>query len=124
MRLDLRMILTTHYHHDHAGGNLELAARFPGVEVVGGLLDPVAGATRRCKHRETLQLGETPVTVLFTPGHTRGHVMFYCARGEAAKSPPEAVLFTGDCLFVAGVGKFFEGTPAQMHFNMKMLLEE
>jgi len=38
------------------------------------------------------------------PGHTRGHVIFKVGK----------CLFSGDFLFLAGVGKFFEGTAADM----------
>ena len=31
-------------------------------------------------------------------------------------------MFTGDTLFIAGAGKFFEGTPAQMHHNLNTVI--
>jgi len=131
VELKLQTVLTTHYHHDHAGGNLKMAKLFPGVNIVAGHLDNSPGATSRLQDREHLQLGRLKVTVLFTPGHTKGHVMFLCGVEDStaqtqsgmATSQQCPVLFTGDCLFVGGVGKFFEGTAEQMHRNLVMLGE-
>jgi glyoxylase-like metal-dependent hydrolase (beta-lactamase superfamily II) len=40
---------------------------------------------------------DVDVLVEFAPGHTPGHVMFYCAE--------EGVLFSGDVLFQGGIGR-------------------
>ena len=32
-------------------------------------------------------------------------------------------VFTGDCLFLGGVGRFFEGTPEQMTYILKRCVE-
>lgn len=50
-------------------------------------------------------------TVLFVPGHTRGHIAYYFPPEQPAE-PGE--LFCGDTLFAGGCGRLFEGTPAQM----------
>eukprot|EP00419_Tripos_fusus_P016743 CAMPEP_0172729466 /NCGR_PEP_ID=MMETSP1074-20121228/94916_1 /TAXON_ID=2916 /ORGANISM="Ceratium fusus, Strain PA161109" /LENGTH=256 /DNA_ID=CAMNT_0013556949 /DNA_START=100 /DNA_END=867 /DNA_ORIENTATION=+ len=131
VQLELQTVLTTHYHLDHAGGNLSMAKKFPGINIVAGHLDNAPGATTRLQDREQLQLGRLKVTVLLTPGHTKGHVMFLCGAEDSAPqtqrgmtTPQQCpVLFTGDCLFVGGVGKFFEGTAEQMHKNLAMLGE-
>ena len=49
-----------------------------------------------------------------TACHTRNHCMYQLnADGQQA-------LFTGDCIFMGGVGKFFEGTPEQMFEILKV----
>lgn len=45
MQCTLTTILTTHRHHDHAGGNRWLRARFPNLRVVGGV-----GEVREARH--------------------------------------------------------------------------
>ena len=51
--------------------------------------------------------------VIDVPGHTAGHIAYYCPQvGLASGSAP--VLFCGDTLFSAGCGRLFEGSPAQM----------
>ena len=46
---------------------------------------------------ETLQLAGFDIEVLFTPGHSPGHVTF--------SIPDEAVVFSGDVLFQGSVGR-------------------
>jgi len=36
----------------------------------------------------------------------------------------QTAVFTGDCIFLGGVGKFFEGTPGQMTFILKKCIKE
>jgi hydroxyacylglutathione hydrolase len=100
-------LLCTHHHPDHSGGNLALAARWPGLEVVGSALDAdrIPGLTRPVADGDAVAVGALTFRALSVPGHTRGHVAFVC--GDA--------LFSGDTLFLAGCGRLFEGDAAQMH---------
>ena len=41
----LTTVLTTHHHWDHAGGNKDIIAKIPGLEVIGGD-DRIDGVTR------------------------------------------------------------------------------
>jgi len=54
--------------------------------------------------------------VLDVPGHTAGHIAFYCKDMDG--SP---LLFCGDTLFSGGCGRLFEGTPAQMLASLDQL---
>ena len=58
-----------------------------------------------------VQVGSLKVDCLFTPCHTSGHICYHVT-GDDGK--PGAV-FTGDTLFMAGCGRFFEGTPKEMY---------
>lgn len=111
--LHLRAILCTHHHWDHSGGNLELLERFPGVEVIGGAGDAekIPGLTRSVSGGEALEVAGLGGRVLDIPCHTRGHVAYLF--GDA--------LFSGDTLFVAGCGRFFEGDAAQMHQALNLV---
>lgn len=90
---DVRLILNSHVHYDHAGGLAELQ-RLSGADVAAspssaavlrsgavstddpqyGLADPVAPlhAVRPLQDAETLSVGDIAVTAHFTPGHTPG----------------------------------------------------
>lgn len=112
--LTLTHILLTHHHYDHSGGIGELKKHCPKAEVVIHKDDadrlPVT-ADRRIQEGEIIDFGPTSIQVLHLPCHTRGHVAFLV----------EKSLFTGDTLFTAGCGKFFEGTATEMHKNLKRL---
>ncbi|KAH1015808.1 hydroxyacylglutathione hydrolase, mitochondrial isoform X2 [Dendroctonus ponderosae] len=108
--VNLTQILTTHHHWDHAGGNEELIKKCPNpLEVYGGD-KRIGGLTNKVSDGDRFKIGEIDVECLFTPCHTTGHICYYLTdpKGETA-------VFTGDTLFVAGCGRFFEGTPQQMY---------
>ncbi|XP_013063080.2 hydroxyacylglutathione hydrolase, mitochondrial-like isoform X3 [Biomphalaria glabrata] len=108
--VNLTTVLTTHHHWDHAGGNEQLIKSLGSKEVVGG--DTRIGAlTRKVTHGDELKIGNLNVKCLFTPCHTAGHICYYVTNPNDS----ESAVFTGDTLFVAGCGKFFEGTPDQMY---------
>ncbi|CAL8264975.1 hydroxyacylglutathione hydrolase, mitochondrial [Gadus morhua] len=112
----LTTVLTTHHHWDHAGGNEKMVRLMPGLKVYGGD-DRVDALTKKVTHSNTLKVGSLTVKCLFTPCHTTGHICYYVTK-ENSTEPP--AVFTGDTLFVAGCGKFFEGTAEQMY---KALIE-
>lgn len=130
----LSAILTTHRHHDHSGGNHYLKQNIENLDIYGGVGENVPYANKTVNNGDTIGIGKLVFTVLQTPCHTRGHVMYYLDMTQSgASGGGEAMssLFTGDTIFKAGVGKFFEGSAAQMleniqnvvtRFNSKTLL--
>jgi len=110
-RLDL--ILNTHWHPDHAGGNARLKEE-TGCEIVGPQeVTRIAPLDRVLSGGETVMLGETPLQVIATPGHTLGHIAYWSAA--------DGVAFVGDTLFALGCGRLFEGTPEQMWTSLSAL---
>lgn len=61
-------VLTTHKHHDHAGGNTAIAGKIPGLEIVGGQKDRVQGATVTVNDGDSLSVGAITVKCLHTAG--------------------------------------------------------
>jgi hydroxyacylglutathione hydrolase len=118
MRLSVKFttIINTHHHWDHVGGNEELVKEFPGLKVYGHKRDKdrTPAITNMVDEGDTLQIGKLTARFLFIPCHTNGHV--------ALHFPQEKAVFTGDTLFVAGCGRLFEGTAADMHNNMVKLM--
>jgi hydroxyacylglutathione hydrolase len=113
--LRLQAILVTHHHGDHVGGVETLRA--------GHRRHRVRPRTRG--HCEPLRApgprphgaGAGPAfSVLDVPGHTAGHIAYFCAQAEGAP-----LLFCGDTLFSGGCGRLFEGTPAQMQASLDQL---
>lgn len=109
----LDLILNTHWHPDHAGGNADVQAA-TGARVVGPAeVTRIATLDREVRGGDQVQLGDTRFEVIESGGHTLGHVAFH--------SPEEKVAFVGDTLFALGCGRLFEGTPEQMWDSLQRL---
>lgn len=109
-RLD--MVLNTHWHADHIGGNPVLAAA--GATIIGPA--EVARRThvdRKVGPGEEVRVGETGFSVIDVGGHTLGHIAYFAAEDQVA--------FVGDALFPLGCGRMFEGTPVQMWAGLQRL---
>ncbi|XP_076948471.1 hydroxyacylglutathione hydrolase cytoplasmic-like [Bidens hawaiensis] len=117
--VEVKLVLTTHHHWDHAGGNEKIKELVPGIKVYGGSIDNVKGCTNKVDNGDKLTLGaDINILSLHTPCHTKGHISYYLT----GKEEDEPAVFTGDTLFVAGCGKFFEGTAEQMHESLCVTL--
>ena len=109
-------IWLTHAHFDHLGGSADVAdnvdppppvALHPedynlwrmqgGAPYFGMRIDPGPEPTVELEHGQVLHLGEYEFEVRFTPGHTPGHVVFFCAA--------EKVVFCGDVIFQGSIGR-------------------
>ena len=105
-------ILITHKHSDHVGGVKQLVAQYD-VTVYGPSseashwVDVDVTASSKLKFK----LSNVEFDIIELPGHTLGHIA-YLTPGH---------LFCGDTLFVAGCGRVFEGTMAQMYASLQSL---
>jgi hydroxyacylglutathione hydrolase len=114
-RWRLTHVLNTHHHADHAGGNLELK-RQTGCTIIGPRADSarIPGIDVAVGEGDVVELGAHRVAVLDTPGHTRGHIVYYVPDARAA--------FVGDTLFAMGCGRLFEGTPSEMWSSLQKIM--
>ena len=109
----LALILNTHWHPDHAGGNAEVKAA-TGAEVVGPAeVARISALDREVRGGDEVALGETRFQVIESGGHTLGHIAYYDAADHVA--------FVGDTLFALGCGRLFEGQPDQMWASLQRL---
>lgn len=116
--LELTGILVTHHHGDHVGGLTELQTLLRGSVFATGD-EAIPGPHQGVHDGDTVHWNGLSFQVLSVPGHTAGHVAYYCEQpGDAAGTP---LLFCGDTLFSGGCGRLFEGTPAQMLASLDRL---
>ncbi len=102
----LDLILNTHWHPDHAGGN-EALKKVTGATITGPAeVTRIAPLDRVVRGGDVVMLGETRFAVIDVGGHTLGHIAYHDA--------PDHIAFVGDTLFALGCGRLFEGTPEQM----------
>jgi len=123
-QLQKTQILITHHHWDHSGGNKFFSTKYPTLPILGGAIDNPEHVNRLLANNELFQHGEYTFVPHHTPCHTKGHICFFFYKSgdetEQNDTPLEGEcgIFTGDTLFSAGCGKFFEGTAEQMFKNM------
>lgn len=112
----LTQVWLTHAHFDHIAGvrtisesqqpslpvglhpdDLPLWDQGGGARIFGFQIDPGAKPSIAFSHGQTLRLGSQTLEVRHTPGHTRGHVVFY--------APGSDLVLCGDLIFYHGVGR-------------------
>lgn len=110
----LSAILITHHHADHIGGVKALKQKYH-CKVYGPAKE--ASDVVECQLVEADNITPEGLScefnILDVPGHTLGHISYYCAELKA--------LFCGDTLFAGGCGRIFEGTAAQMYHSLAKL---
>ncbi len=95
-------VIDTHVHADHRSGGPELARRTGAHYRLHESADVNVPFTP-LRDSEEIELGNTRVTVLHTPGHTPESVCLLVK--DLRRGPDPWFLLTGDTLFVGAVGR-------------------
>ena len=109
---DLRTILITHRHADHVPAAMPLREA-TGAEIIAPETVP-GEVTRRVRGGETIDIEDTVIEVIATPGHTREHVCYLTRDGD---------LFTGDTVLGTGTTAIFppDGNMADYLRSLELL---
>ena len=141
--LQLESILVTHHHADHTGG-VDALREATGAKVYGPAAERIPEPYEPLREGDCVTSMGLDFEVIEVPGHTSGHIAFFCAPTlftSCNTLPPEGaglawggpslrphlyknnrpLLFCGDTLFSGGCGRLFEGTPAQMLASLDKL---
>lgn len=109
MNLTCKGILLTHHHSDHVGGveKIHKALDCP-VFIHREDMDMYKRQATPVENLDTFDLDGETLTVLHTPGHTRGSVCYYSEKSKIA--------FTGDTIFNVDLGRtdLIDGDETQM----------
>ncbi len=114
-RLEPKLLLNTHCHLDHVFGNKwihetwglllhihEKEKKVLDFAPASGLMwnlpfDNYNGEILYLNEAETIRLGNDELELIFAPGHSPGHLCFYC--------PKQGFLIGGDVLFRESIGR-------------------
>jgi len=105
-------ILITHHHADHVGGVMQLLKHYS-IPVYGPGNESIPGRTHAVTEGDVIDIPglDAQFNIMAVPGHTSGHIAYY----------GHGMLFIGDTLFMAGCGRLFEGTAAQMYDSLQKI---
>ncbi|MGE7946231.1 MBL fold metallo-hydrolase [Lysinibacillus sp. NPDC093688] len=132
---ELHLVVNTHYHSDHVGGNFYLQKKY-GVKIAAHKWDadlinlgdteacsaewldqPVEPyrVDRKLSDNDEIHTGNRTLKVLHTPGHTLGHISLY--------EPEERILICGDLFHKNDIGwlNIFREGIASIHQSIESL---
>ncbi|CRG98551.1 cytosolic glyoxalase II, putative [Plasmodium relictum] len=124
LNIELEYVLCTHHHYDHSGGNVYIRDLKKNIKVVGSAYEQTPGVNEKMYDDQVIHLGELCIKAIHAPCHTKGHLLYYVYKIDKNEKEDEnysPILFTGDTLFIAGCGRFFEGNAKDMFNNFKKI---
>lgn len=99
----IKYVVLTHFHADFLAGHIELRNR-AGAQIVMGARAQAEFDFRAVKDGDEIELGDTRLRFLETPGHTPEGISVLVYDRSRSETVPHAVL-TGDTLFIGDVGR-------------------
>ncbi len=132
------ILINTHGHGDHIGGNKDLKERFPDIQIcihiddaemladpfknlslLGGKRYSSPPANRLLNHNDMIIYDEYVFRVLHLPGHTPGGIGIYT---DSAGNGEPPILFSGDTLFAGGFGR--TDLPGGSHIHLLQSIKQ
>ena len=119
-KLNPTVLINTHGHGDHIGGNKELKEKYPDVQICvhsddaemlpdpyknlslfGGVRYASPPADRILNHHDEIMFDKYTFRVIHLPGHTPGGIGIFADSAGNGEAP---LLFSGDTLIAGGIG--------------------
>ncbi len=132
---NIRCLLLTHGHWDHISDHKVVTDAYPNAKVLIHALDepklitpgslifslpytiPPRNADGYLEDGRTISIGKLEFQIIFTPGHSPGHVVLYC--------PTESLLIAGDLLFAGAIGRtdLPDSDPTAMEISLQRIAQ-
>lgn len=111
-------ILITHTHRDHIDALTAALELFPAAVFVHetGVESIVAQAVQPLVDGNEIELGDSVITVLHTPGHSPDAVCYFFATTTG-----QPVLISGDTLFIDGCGRTNDQMVGALYDSLQLL---
>lgn len=112
--LTLELILNTHHHWDHIGGDEALKSQWH-AQIYCSVVDQtrIPWADKGLRDGDEFVFHGIRVQTLAIPGHTKGQVAYWIKESNA--------LFVGDTVFAMGCGRLFEGSAEEMWASLQKI---
>lgn len=114
----ISVIAVTHKHWDHSAGVSALLAQYPDCRSYAHHKEHAPDITNPANDGDIITLGSTEITLMHTPGHTEGSACYLINQSRG-----RPLLFTGDTMFLGGMGAFFEGTARGILLTIERITE-
>ncbi len=118
--LKVKFVINTHGHSDHVSGNRTLQEKChvpvcihaADAQLLRNETGSVSGPDVLLKDGESIGFGDSKLTVVHTPGHTKGSICLLATN----------LIFTGDTLFAGSIGR--TDFPDSSYTDMLLSLEK
>ncbi|EUD65185.1 endo-1,3(4)-beta-glucanase [Plasmodium inui San Antonio 1] len=116
--IKIKNVLCTHKHADHNGGNSYFFNKK--INVYGIKEKDNRYINRNLQNVQTFEINNFKISTFLSHFHCNNHIS-YLVENAQKDSSKNKIFFTGDFLFICGLGKNFEGNNFDLHNSVKNL---
>ncbi|VWU52894.1 targeted glyoxalase II, putative [Hepatocystis sp. ex Piliocolobus tephrosceles] len=116
--IKIKHVLCTHKHPDHNNGNKFFYNNK--INVIGIKEHDNKHINNNIEHTNTFQINDYKIYTFISNFHCKNHIS-YLVQNEKNKLVKKNIFFTGDFLFICGIGKNFEAKNIDMYNSLNKL---